>query len=83
MIFDFIIHIFNLSVNGIMSVLPTASFSTDVVDKLTTFFGSAFAYNSIFPISEMFVVLGMTMTFFGLIFLWSGIKYVVHLVRGN
>lgn len=83
MIIDFLINLFVTVVNSITSVLPTASFSTDIQDKLTTFFGSMYNYNSIFPINEMFIVLGMTLALFGFIFAWSGIKYVIHLIRGN
>jgi len=83
MIVDLLIAILTTIVNFFVNLLPTSSLPTDVTSGVSTFFASAWQYNSIFPVDTLFTLLGVSMTIMSIIFLWRGINYVISLVRGN
>lgn len=83
MILDVIINIFTSVVGALVSLLPTASFSDTFITTVTSFINGVYAYDSIVPVTTMFTVFSAAVVFMGIVFLWRGIQYIIHLIRGN
>jgi len=83
MITSLFLIIFLSFANFVIGFLPTGQFSETVFDSIESAFNTAYAYNSVFPLDTLFTVLGYSAVFWSAVYLWQGLKWLIHLIRGN
>lgn len=83
MIIDTLLQIFLFFIGGFINLLPTHTLNSGMIEDIQGLFESAFAFNSVLPIDTLFLVLTMSLTFAGAVFLWKTINYIISLIRGN
>lgn len=69
---------------GILNLLPVAGEITPELQAgLTLIVSNMKAWNALFPITELFVAVGILMSFYLGKYGWRAIKWVIHIIRGG
>jgi len=69
---------------AVLNFLPEAgTLSTDFGNGLALIISYMKAWNSIFPITELLTLAGIVTGYYLLLFLWKGLQWVTHVVRGS
>lgn len=78
MIIDFFINITLGGIPQLMTMLPPLSLPASTADGLNEFLTVVGQFNSILPISTVFVILGAVVAFHSASLAWYGINWVVR-----
>lgn len=83
MIITILLRIYLAFISFLVGTLPTGGLPSGVSSGITGFFQYVYQFNNIFPIDTALTLLGFTAIFWGIIFSWDLVKWMIHLIRGN
>jgi len=83
MIITLIINALFVAVDTILNLFPTGTLPSAASNAFTSLVATSYQFNTVFPIDTLAQLLVLSMSFWGLIYLWKVSKYFLHLVRGN
>lgn len=68
---------------GLNALPDVAPLSEEFNSALTLIVSNMKAWNALFPITELFICVGILATFYIVKFGWRATKWVIHIVRGS
>jgi len=69
---------------GVLNVLPTAAIlSTTITSSIGVIIGYMKAWDFLFPITELFIAVGVIFTFELTVWFWHVMVKVLHFIRGG
>jgi len=69
--------------NFILGLFPVASVDSTVTSGVTSFVNYVYQFNGFFPVDTAITLIGLTVSFWILVFAFDFLKWVIHLIRGN
>jgi len=67
-----------------LNALPTVgTINPEIQEGLTLIVSNMKAWNELFPIDQLLIIVGLMASFWLAKFGWKAIKWVIHLVRGG
>jgi len=83
MITGLLITLFTGFINFVLGLLPSGGLNAAVNTNLQNFFQYVYQYNGFFPVDTALTLLGWSVGFWLLVFLFDFLKWLIHLIRGN
>jgi len=69
---------------AILNLLPSVgTINTNVEQGLELIISNMKAWNELFPIDQLLVIVGLMATFYMIKYGWRATKWVIHIVRGS